>query len=94
MKYSAVILAFVAAVAAQSASELVAAIPACAKPALDEAATSAGCEVTDYACQCGPKKQELVVSASPKVVEACGTEAAGTFSPLSWRKKRTILTFK
>lgn len=83
MKYSAVILAFVAAVAAQSASELAAAIPACAKQALDEAATSVGCEVTDYACQCGPKKQELTLAASPKVIEVCGTQAACMFSPLS-----------
>ena len=79
MKYSAVILAFVAAVAAQSAAELAAAIPACAKPALDEAAGSVGCEVTDYACQCGPKKEELTQLARPKVLEACNTDALGTF---------------
>lgn len=76
-------LAIAVVVAAQSASELAAAIPACAKPALDEAATSVGCDTTDYACICGSKKQELTVYASPKVVEACGTEAAGTFLLMS-----------
>lgn len=76
-------LATAVVIAAQSASELAAAIPACAKPALDEAATRVGCDTTDYACICGPKKDELLVYASPKVVDACGTEAAGTFLSIS-----------
>ena len=76
-------LATAVVIAAQSASELAAAIPACAKPALDEAATGVGCETTDYACICGPKKEELIVYASPKVVDTCGTEAAGTFLLIS-----------
>lgn len=80
MKYSIIIAALVAAVAAQDLAALAAEIPACAKPALDAAATAVGCTATDYACQCGAKKEQITISASPKVIEACGTEAQRTSS--------------
>ena len=78
MKVTLILAALVAAVAAQDLAALAAEIPACAKPALDEAAAAVGCSATDYACQCGEKKQQITIEASPKVIEACGTEAQRT----------------
>lgn len=79
MKYSAVVFTFVAAVAAQSASKLAAAISACARSSFEKAATSVGCGVTDYVSQCGSKKEQLSTVTYEEVIKACRTESEGLF---------------
>ncbi|KFY63228.1 hypothetical protein V496_04077 [Pseudogymnoascus sp. VKM F-4515 (FW-2607)] len=75
MQFShALILAFVASVAAQTGSIEgdVAALPACAKTCIDKATLAAGCKtVTDYECQCGAKYGEINAAAAPCVATTC-----------------------
>ncbi|KAI3326847.1 hypothetical protein HD806DRAFT_419076 [Xylariaceae sp. AK1471] len=53
MQFKTVVLSlFVAAAAAKSIDEIVAEIPSCAKPCLDDGSTKAGCAVDDHKCQC------------------------------------------
>lgn len=43
---------FIVVVAAQDVSSLTAQLPTCAFPCLAEAATTTGCDIIDYSCQC------------------------------------------
>jgi hypothetical protein len=49
------------------------------------AAQSAGCSITDYACQCGSAKNAITASATPCVLKGCSTSDATSklFSPSS-----------
>jgi hypothetical protein len=61
---------------AASIADLVAQIPACAVTCVAEASTAAGCGITDYECQCGPKKEDITSGATPCVLGACTPEEA------------------
>ncbi|KFZ01068.1 hypothetical protein V501_10234 [Pseudogymnoascus sp. VKM F-4519 (FW-2642)] len=75
MQFShALILAFVASVAAQTGTIAgdVAALPDCAKKCIDTATLNAGCKsITDYACQCGSAHDTINNAAAPCVASTC-----------------------
>ncbi|ELR10706.1 hypothetical protein VC83_08314 [Pseudogymnoascus destructans] len=75
MQFShALILAFVASVAAQTGTIEgdVAALPDCAKKCIDKATLDAGCKsITDYTCQCGSAHNTINNAAAPCVASTC-----------------------
>ncbi len=73
MKFSATIVAaiFAATAYSQSVSDLVAEIPSCAITCLATGATSVGCGISDYECQCGPDFEKVVSAATPCVLQKC-----------------------
>ncbi|KAI0383330.1 hypothetical protein F5Y04DRAFT_32804 [Hypomontagnella monticulosa] len=73
---------FATAVAAQSAQELIAEIPSCAKPCLDSASTKIGCSTTDVKCQCG-KIDDLTSEAITCVSTSCNTDDLSKTTKLS-----------
>ncbi|KAH6701392.1 hypothetical protein BKA61DRAFT_205193 [Leptodontidium sp. MPI-SDFR-AT-0119] len=63
-------------VASQSASSFVAQLPSCAISCLASASTANGCGISDYACQCGAKKDDITKAATPCVLSACSQDDA------------------
>lgn len=51
-------------------SSLVAKMPSCSIPCLEAAATSAGCDETDYACQC-ENQQAVSMNATSCLTTSC-----------------------
>jgi hypothetical protein len=75
------VLALFSLAAAQTITEEVAKIPACAKPCIDAAVKDAGCSLTDFACQCGSKKNDITAGATGCVSTSCqGNDITSTFS--------------
>ncbi|KAI1395586.1 hypothetical protein F4819DRAFT_181127 [Hypoxylon fuscum] len=64
---------FAAAAAAESLQELIAEIPSCAKPCLDDASTKIGCSTTDNSCQCS-KIDDLTKEAITCVSTSCNSD--------------------
>ena len=62
--------ALVGVVAAQDIGTLVCEIPSCALTCLLTAGTSAGCDATDYKCQCS-NASKIQSSAAPSLEKAC-----------------------
>ncbi|RDL37486.1 uncharacterized protein BP5553_04919 [Venustampulla echinocandica] len=55
----------------QSIPDLAAQIPSCGYTCLVDAAKTAGCSITDYACICGPKRPALIKAGTPCIASGC-----------------------
>ncbi|CZS90258.1 uncharacterized protein RAG0_01395 [Rhynchosporium agropyri] len=66
----------VAAVSAQSISELQSQIPACAQTCLNTAISGAGCSASDTACTCGTNMAAITRAATPCVISGCSSADA------------------
>lgn len=83
MKYTAVALAFCAAVAtADSIEDLVTQLPACALPCFQAATGEIGCKDGDFACQCS-KVDQFTTAVLPCVTKQCKPEDLASTSPHS-----------
>ncbi|KAI1099535.1 hypothetical protein F4804DRAFT_349299 [Jackrogersella minutella] len=84
MQFRTLALAFFAAasVSADSVQELVAEIPSCAKPCLDDASTKIGCSTTDNTCQCS-KITDLTTEAIGCVSTSCSADDLADTTKLS-----------
>lgn len=83
MKFSILAVASMLAgvVYSQSIQGDVAQLPSCSLTCLSNAVVSAGCSITDYACQCGSMRPAIASQATPCIVKACNiTEALSKLS--------------
>lgn len=90
---TALLSVFVAAAAAQNATDtseslpdLVEQLPQCAMSCFQSAAKDINCAVTDFACLCGPRKQDFVSKITPCVAIGAGCSSddlnkAATLAP-------------
>ncbi|KAB8295178.1 hypothetical protein EYC80_007104 [Monilinia laxa] len=69
--YTAIFTLFASVAYSQSIASEVAQLPSCALSCLATAATSAGCGLADYACQCGDAKDAITKSGTPCIVAGC-----------------------
>lgn len=82
MKFTLATLALASVVYSQSIASEVAMLPACALTCLAPAITSAGCGLTDYACQCGTANAAIATSATPCIITGCSSDDALSKFPL------------
>ncbi|KAI0394302.1 hypothetical protein F5Y17DRAFT_428461 [Xylariaceae sp. FL0594] len=73
---------FVALTTAQSIDQIVAQFPACAKPCLDSASKSAGCDVNDHKCQCS-KIDDITSDSVLCLAQQCSSDELQTASKVS-----------
>ncbi|KAI1113560.1 hypothetical protein F5Y14DRAFT_417588 [Nemania sp. NC0429] len=64
---------FVALAAADNISDLAAKVPSCARPCIASAAEKAGCDATDYKCQCG-KALEITSNSALCTTTSCSKD--------------------
>ncbi|KAG4033781.1 hypothetical protein MFRU_004g02840 [Monilinia fructicola] len=81
--YTAIFTLFASVAYSQSIASEVAQLPSCALSCLATAATSAGCGLTDYACQCGDAKAAITKSGTPCIVAACSASDVLTVSKVA-----------
>ena len=81
--YAAIAALLASAAYAQSIDSEVAQLPSCALTCLSTASSSAGCTLTDFACQCGSAKDAITKSATPCVAAACSPADALKVSQLT-----------
>ncbi|RDW58047.1 hypothetical protein BP6252_13458 [Coleophoma cylindrospora] len=68
---------------AQTIADEVALLPSCSLTCLSNAATSNGCGITDYTCQCGSANSAITASATPCIVGACSSSDALKVQPIT-----------
>lgn len=76
------VAAFIGLAAAQDVTSLIGEIPSCALQCLLSAGTSAGCEATDYKCQC-ENSSKIQASASSCLTSSCTTQEISSKSFLN-----------
>ncbi|EMR64030.1 hypothetical protein MGN70_007222 [Eutypa lata] len=83
MQFRIIALSLVASlVAADSVQDLIAQVPQCAVPCLNNAAKKVGCSATDNSCKCN-KSTELASQAIVCVSSSCSTDELGKTTELT-----------